>query len=167
MTARRTSKQIYVYDDDAKFIKEHLRDELDLPTYADVVHELIERYKKEKSEEQIQAAMQKEFAKSLEKQKELQTKMTAIGKELSTLAELSSDFYYKNEYGLEGHRPSSFVGTACEAWTEAEKKALSRGDVWQPMTSEESKQSRAELKAQVEKMIQLMDEALAKVKNND
>ena len=84
MTARRTSKQIYVYDEDAKFIKEHLRDELNLPTYADVVHELIESYKKEKSEKQIQDAMQKEFAKSLEKQKELQTKMTAIGKELST-----------------------------------------------------------------------------------
>lgn len=123
MTARRTSKQIYVYDDDAKFIKEHLRDELDLPTYADVVHELIKSYRKEKSEEQIQNTMQKEFAKNLEKQKELQTKMTAIGKELSTLAELSSDFYYRNQYLKSG---TINVGTDCEAWRNAEMLATER-----------------------------------------
>lgn len=123
MTARRTSKQIYVYDEDAKFIKEHLRDELNLPTYADVVHELIESYKKEKSEEQIQDAMQKEFAKSLEKQKELQMKMTAIGKELSTLAELSSDFYYRNQYLRSG---TINIGTDCDAWKNAEARAVEK-----------------------------------------
>lgn len=91
MTARRTGKQIYVYDEDAKFIKEHLRDELDLPTYADVVHELIKSYKNEKNEEQIQEVIQKEFAKSREEQNKLKKKMTVIGIKLAALSELSSD----------------------------------------------------------------------------
>lgn len=167
MTSRRTSKQIYVYDEDAKFIKEHLRDELDLPTYADVVHELIKSYKNEKNEEQIQEVIQKEFAKSREEQNKLKKKMTVIGIKLAALSELSSDFYYKNWYDLEEQTSSSFVGTDCEAWAAAEKKALSKGDVWQPMTSEESKKRREELKAWAEKMIRQIDEALAKGKNND
>lgn len=159
--------KIYLYDGDAKFIKEQVGSGYDNLTAAGVVHELIESYKKKKSEEQIQDAMQKEFARSSEKQKALEKKLTAIGIKLAALAELSSDFYYKNGYSLEETRSSSFVGTDCDAWKAAEEKALSRGDVCQPMTSEESKQRRAEFKARIEKMIQQMDEALAKGKNND
>ena len=64
MTARRTSKQIYVYDEDARFIKEHLRDELNLPTYADVVHELIESYKKEKVRSKFKMSCKKNLPKA-------------------------------------------------------------------------------------------------------
>lgn len=130
MTERRTSKQIYVYDSDASYIKDHLRDYLGVPTYADAVHELIERYKTEKKTEQVQDIIQKEFAKNFEqyekmqiKQKEMQRKMTAIGKELSTLAELSSDFYYRNQYLRSG---TINVGTDCDAWKNAEIRVKDR-----------------------------------------
>ncbi len=170
MATRKTDKRlysyIYVYDKDAKFIEEQLEDELNLPNYADAVHALVEHYKKGKNKEQVQEAMQKELAKNSEERKELKKQLTVIGIKLSTLAELSSDFFYKEEKE-HGIGEDAMIGTDCEAWKNAEKKALNRGDVWRPLTSEESRKRLAELEARSQKMIRQIDEALAKGNNND
>lgn len=149
----RYRKQMFV--DDEKRLRDWQK-ELGLSTFAEVLHVVCYAYQNQLDQKEI-----------IKQQKEMKEKLTVIGIKLAALSELSSDFYHKNEYGLEEQRSSSFVGTDCSAWAVAEKKALSRGDVWQPMTSEESKQRRAELKARAEKMIRQIDEALAKGKNND
>ena len=142
----RYRKQMFV--DDEKRLRDWQK-ELGLSTFAEVLHVVCDAYQNQLD------------------QKEMKEKLTVIGIKLAALSELYSDFYYKNEYGLGEQRSSSFVGTDCLAWAVAEKKALSRGGVWQPMTNEESKKRRAELKARAEKMIRQIDEALAKGKNND
>lgn len=105
----RYRKQIYV--DDEKRLKAWQK-ELGLETFAEVLHVVCNAYQNQLDKEKI-----------FEQQKELQTKMTAIGKELSTLAELSSDFYYRNQYLKSG---TINVGTNCEAWRNAEMLATER-----------------------------------------
>lgn len=95
MTARRT-KRIYIYTADANYIKNHLLADLDLLTNADVIHELIERCKKEKGESQVQNIVQKEFAKNWKRQIELEKQLAEINIQLSALAELSSDYCSRN-----------------------------------------------------------------------
>ncbi len=102
----RYRKQIYVEDDKRLLAWQK---ELGLSTFAEVLHVVCDAYQNQLDKEKI-----------FEQQKNLQTKMTAIGKELSTLAELSSDFYYRNQYLRDG---TINVGTDCEAWKNAEKRA--------------------------------------------
>lgn len=105
----RYRKQIYVEDE--KKLREW-QEELGLSTFAEVLHVVCDSYQNQLDKEKI-----------FQQQKELQTKMTAIGKELSTLAELSSDFYYRNQYLRSG---TINVGTDCDAWKNAEARAVEK-----------------------------------------
>lgn len=105
----RYRKQIYVEDE--KRLREW-QEELGLSTFAEVLHVVCDAYQNQLDKEKI-----------FQQQKELQTKMTAIGKELSTLAELSSDFYYRNQYLRSG---TINVGTDCDAWKNAEARAVEK-----------------------------------------
>lgn len=105
----RYRKQIYVEDE--KKLREW-QEELGLSTFAEVLHVVCDSYQNQLDKEKI-----------FQQQKELQTKMTAIGKELSTLAELSSDFYYRNQYLRSG---TINIGTDCDAWKNAEARAVEK-----------------------------------------
>lgn len=105
----RYRKQIYVEDE--KRLREW-QEELGLSTFAEVLHVVCDSYQNQLDKEKI-----------FQQQKELQTKMTAIGKELSTLAELSSDFYYRNQYLRSG---TINIGTDCDAWKNAEARAVEK-----------------------------------------
>lgn len=105
----RYRKQIYVEDE--KILREW-QEELGLSTFAEVLHVVCNAYQNQLDKEKI-----------FQQQKELQTKMTAIGKELSTLAELSSDFYYRNQYLRSG---TINIGTDCDAWKNAEARAVEK-----------------------------------------
>ena len=105
----RYRKQIYV-EDEKKL--QAWQKELGLSTFAEVLHVVCETYQNQLDKEKI-----------FEQQKQLQTKMTAIGKELSTLAELSSDFYYRNQYLRSG---TINIGTDCDAWKNAEARAVEK-----------------------------------------
>lgn len=105
----RYRKQIYVEDE--KILREW-QEELGLSTFAEVLHVVCETYQNQLDKKKI-----------FQQQKELQTKMTAIGKELSTLSELSSDFYYRNQYLRSG---TINVGTDCDAWKNAEARAVEK-----------------------------------------
>lgn len=105
----RYRKQIYVEDE--KKLREW-QEELGLSTFAEVLHVVCDSYQNQLDKEKI-----------FQQQKELQTKMTAIGKELSTLSELSSDFYYRNQYLRSG---TINVGTDCDAWKNAEARAVEK-----------------------------------------
>lgn len=105
----RYRKQIYVEDE--KKLREW-QEELGLSTFAEVLHVVCDAYQNQLDKEKI-----------FQQQKELQTKMTAIGKELSTLAELSSDFYYRNQYLRSG---TINIGTDCDAWKNAEARAVEK-----------------------------------------
>lgn len=105
----RYRKQIYVEDE--KILREW-QEELGLSTFAEVLHVVCDAYQNQLDKEKI-----------FQQQKELQTKMTAIGKELSTLAELSSDFYYRNQYLRSG---TINIGTDCDAWRNAEARAVEK-----------------------------------------
>lgn len=105
----RYRKQIYVEDE--KILREW-QEELGLSTFAEVLHVVCDAYQNQLDKEKI-----------FQQQKELQTKMTAIGKELSTLAELSSDFYYRNQYLRSG---TINIGTDCDAWKNAEARAVEK-----------------------------------------
>lgn len=56
-----SANKIYLYDGDAKFIKEQVGSGYDNLTAAGVVHELIESYKQNNDVKQIQVEMQKEI----------------------------------------------------------------------------------------------------------
>lgn len=105
----RYRKQIYVEDE--KILRKW-QEELGLSTFAEVLHVVCDAYQNQLDKEKI-----------FQQQKELQTKMTAIGKELSTLAELSSDFYYRNQYLRSG---TINIGTDCDAWKNAEARAVEK-----------------------------------------
>lgn len=105
----RYRKQIYV-EDEKKL--QAWQKELGLSTFAEVLHVVCETYQDQLDKEKI-----------FEQQKQLQTKLTAIGKELSTLAELSSDFYYRNQYLRSG---TINIGTDCDAWRNAEARAVEK-----------------------------------------
>ena len=105
----RYRKQIYV-EDEKKL--QAWQKELGLSTFAEVLHVVCETYQDQLDKEKI-----------FEQQKQLQTKLTAIGKELSTLAELSSDFYYRNQYLRSG---TINIGTDCDAWKNAEARAVEK-----------------------------------------
>ena len=105
----RYRKKIYV-EDEKKL--QAWQKELGLSTFAEVLHVVCETYQNQLDKEKI-----------FEQQKQLQTKMTAIGKELSTLAELSSDFYYRNQYLRSG---TINIGTDCDAWKNAEARAVEK-----------------------------------------
>lgn len=105
----RYRKQIYVEDENKL---QAWQKELGLSTFAEVLHVVCETYQDQLDKEKI-----------FEQQKQLQTKLTAIGKELSTLAELSSDFYYRNQYLRSG---TINVGTDCDAWRNAEARAVEK-----------------------------------------
>lgn len=75
---------------------EQWQKELKLSTFAEVLHVVYDSYQE----------------KIFDQQKELQKKLTAMGKELSTLAELSSDFFYQNQYSND---EAVMVGTDCDA----------------------------------------------------
>ena len=92
-----SANKIYLYDCDARFIKEQLGNGADNLTAAGVVHELIESYKQNNDVKQIQAEMQKEIAEIGQKQKELQKMMAAINWHLSSLTGLSSDLAWQGQ----------------------------------------------------------------------
>lgn len=96
MTLSSTNK-IYLYDGDAKFIKEQVGSGYDNLTAAGVVHELIESYKQNNDVKQIQDAMQKEIAEISQKQNEMQNMMAAINWHLSSLTGLSSDLAWQGQ----------------------------------------------------------------------
>lgn len=75
---------------------EQWQKELKLTPFAEVLHVVYDSYQE----------------KIFDQQKELQKKLTAMGKELSTLAELSSDFFYQNQYPND---EAVMVGTDCDA----------------------------------------------------
>lgn len=92
-----SSNKIYLYDGDAKFIKEQVGSGYDNLTAAGVVHELIESYKQNNDVKQIQVEMQKEIAEISQKQNELQKMMAAINWHLSSLTGLSSDLAWQGQ----------------------------------------------------------------------
>lgn len=92
-----SANKIYLYDGDAKFIKEQVGNGYDNLTAAGVVHELIESYKQNNDVKQIRDAMQKEIAEISQKQSELQKMMAAINWHLSSLTGLSSDLAWQGQ----------------------------------------------------------------------
>lgn len=92
-----SANKIYLYDGDAKFIKEQVGSGYDNLTAAGVVHELIESYKQNNDVKQIQVEMQKEIAEISQKQNELQKMMAAINWHLSSLTGLSSDLAWQGQ----------------------------------------------------------------------
>lgn len=80
---------------------EQWQKELKLSTFAEVLHVVYDSYQEKIDKQKI-----------FDQQKELQKKLTAMGKELSTLAELSSDFFYQNQYSND---EAVMVGTDCDA----------------------------------------------------
>ena len=92
-----SANKIYLYDGDAKFIKEQVGNGYDSLTAAGVVHELIESYKQNNDVKQIQAEMQKEIAEISQKKNELQKMMAAINWHLSSLTGLSSDLAWQGQ----------------------------------------------------------------------
>lgn len=92
-----SENKIYLYDGDAKFIKEQVGSGYDNLTAAGVVHELIESYKQNNDVKQIQDAMQKEIAEISQKQNEMQKMMAAINWHLSSLTGLSSDLAWQEQ----------------------------------------------------------------------
>lgn len=92
-----SANKIYLYDGDAKFIKEQVGNGYDNLTAAGIVHELIESYKQNNDVKQIQNAMQKEIAEISQKQNEMQNMMAAIIWHLSSLTGLSSDLAWQGQ----------------------------------------------------------------------
>lgn len=124
MTLSSTNK-IYLYDGDAKFIKEQVGSGYDNLTAAGVVHELIESYKQNNDVKQIQDAMQKEIAEISQKQNEMQNMMAAINWHLSSLTGLSSDLAWQ------GQRSNRLYGAMTEE--EFEKSSSSFTKMTEPL----------------------------------
>lgn len=120
-----SANKIYLYNGDAKFIKEQVGSGYDNLTAAGVVHELIESYKQNNDVKQIQAEMQKEIAEISQKQNELQKMMAAINWHLSSLTGLSSDLAWQ------GQRKNSLYGAM--AREEFEKSSSSLPKMTEPL----------------------------------
>lgn len=108
----RYRKQIFIEDE--KKLRQWQK-ELGLSTFAEVLHVVCDAYQNQIDKQELLDQHQN----ILDQQKKLQTKISAIGKELSTLSELSSDFYYRNQYLRSG---TINVGTDCDAWRNAERR---------------------------------------------
>lgn len=120
-----SANKIYLYDGDAKFIKEQVGSGYDNLTAAGVVHELIESYKQNNDVKQIQDAMQKEIAEISQKQNEMQNMMAAINWHLSSLTGLSNDLAWQ------GQRSNRLYGAMTEE--EFEKSSSSFTKMTEPL----------------------------------